>query len=231
MSRKLKPNHQAMKLSGPEQRLLDFAHGQFGGHLTLFLLAGLGEEAVGQRGRFTITYTSGKSASLKRHVEVITYEPADGSSYLPRGRNPLVLLALLYLLMNAEQGSLNILRYEQEDMLSLLGWKDTLKARWEVDEAVKRYFLLTYQWKMNKDELLRERLTFYTANEALSELNALVNASRSTLNLEAISFIIACSGGSLLTASYSILIFSFEPSGFVLSTCIRKVFFLYFLKR
>lgn len=156
-----------MKLSAPEQRLLDFAHEQFGEHLSQFLIAGLGEEQVGQSGRFTITYASSENVALKRHVEVITYEPADGSSSLPRGRNPLVLIALLHLLMTDNQGALNMLRYEQEEVLSLLGWKDTWKARREIDEAVRRYFLLTYQWKMNKSEMLRDRLTFYTANEAL----------------------------------------------------------------
>jgi hypothetical protein len=167
MSRKLSPNHQVMKLSAPEQRLLDFAREQFGEHLSQFLLTGLGERQVGQRGRFTISYASGVNAALKRHVEVITYEPADGSSYLPRARNPIVLLALLYLLMNGNQGSLNVLHYEQEDVLSLLGWKDTHRSRREIEEAVERYFLLMYKWKMNKSELHRDGLTFFTANEAM----------------------------------------------------------------
>jgi hypothetical protein len=155
-----------MKLSAPELKLLDFAREQFGEHLSQFLLAGLGEENVGQRGRFTITYTASENAVLKRHVEVITYEPTDGASYLPRGRNPLVLIALLYLLMNGDHGSLNTLRYEQADVLSLL-WKDTLKARREVEEAVERYFKLTYMWKMNKSELAGARLKIFTANEAM----------------------------------------------------------------
>lgn len=156
-----------MKLSIPEQRLLDFSREQFGEHLSQFLLASLGEEEIGQRGRFTITYTSGENSFLERYVEVITYEPADGSSYLPRGRHPLALLALLHLLMNGGQGSLNALRYEQSAVLSLLGWKDTRKARREIDEAVERYFKLTYQWKMNRSELANAGLSFYTADEAV----------------------------------------------------------------
>jgi hypothetical protein len=156
-----------MNLSAPEQRLVDFAHEQFGEHLSQFLLADLGEEVVGQRVRFIITYASSENALLKRHVEVITYEPTDGSSNLPRGRNPLVLIALLHLLMNGSQGSLNTLRYEQDEVLSLLGWKNTRKARREVDEAVERYFKLTYQWKMNKSELANAKLNFFTANEAM----------------------------------------------------------------
>jgi hypothetical protein len=155
-----------MRRSAPEQRLVDFAREQFGEHLSQFLLAGLGKEEVGQRGRFTITYASRPSV-LKRQVEVITYEPADGSSYLPRGRNPLVLLALLHLLMSSDHGSLNTLRFQQEEVLSILGWKDTRKARREVDEAIERYFKLTYLWKLNKSELVDARLNFFTANEAM----------------------------------------------------------------
>lgn len=156
-----------MNLSAAEQRLLDFAREQFGEHLSQFLLAGLGEEEVGQRWRFTITFTSGENSFLERHVEVITYGPAGGSSYLPRGSHALVLLALLHLLMNGGQGSLNALRYEQAEVLSLLGWGDTEEARGEVDEAIARYFKLTYQWKMNESELANAGLSFYTADEAM----------------------------------------------------------------
>jgi hypothetical protein len=156
-----------MKLSAPEQRLVDFAREQFGDQLCQFLLAGLGEEKLGQRGRFNITYASGENSVLKRQVEVITYEPSDGSSYLPRGRNPLVLIALLHLLMNGDHGSLNTLRCEQGKVLSLLGWEDTEEARGEVDEAVARYFKLTYQWKMSQSELGGAGLSFYTVDEAM----------------------------------------------------------------
>jgi hypothetical protein len=156
-----------MKLTSPEQRLLDFAREQFGEHLRQFLLAGLGEENLGQRGHFIITYNGDENAVLKRHVEFITYEPANGSSFLPRGRHPLILIALLYLLVNGNQGSPNTLRYELTDVLSLLGWKNTKKARREIDEAEGRYFKLTYQWKMNDNELVEAKLNSFTANEAM----------------------------------------------------------------
>lgn len=156
-----------MNLSAPEQRLVDFAREQFGEQLSQFLLAGLGVENEGQRWHFAITYTGSDGAELLRQVEVITYEPLDGTSYLPRGRNPLVLIALLHLLINGSQGSLNTLRYEQADMLSLLGWKNTQEARREIDEAVARYFKLTYQWKMNDSELAAAKLDFYTTDETM----------------------------------------------------------------
>jgi hypothetical protein len=156
-----------MNLSVPEQRLVDFAREQFGEQLSQFLLAGLCVENNGQKWHFAITYTGSDGAELLRQVEVITYEPLDGTSYLPRDRNPLVLIALLHLLMNSSQGSLNTLQYEQADVLSLLGWQDTRKARREIDEAEERYFKLTYQWKMNDSELAAGGLNFFTTNETM----------------------------------------------------------------
>jgi hypothetical protein len=164
-----------MKLTSTEQYLLDFARVQFGEHLSQFLLAGLGEGNLGQRERFTITYEGDDNAALKRQVQVITHEPLDGSSLLPQRRDPLVLLALLHLLFNGEQASPNSLEYKQEDVLSLLGWKDTKKARTEIDEAVRRYFLLNFKWKMNKRELARRKLSFYTSSEGLISENNIVN--------------------------------------------------------
>jgi len=173
-----------MELSAPEQRLLEFSREQFGEHLSQFLLAGLGEENLGPRGRFVITYAGGGDSLLERQVEVITYEPADGSSYLPRGRHPLVLLALLRLLMDGGRGSLNALRYEQAEVLSLLGWEGTEEARGEVDEAVARYFKLTYKWKMNKSELAASGLSFYTADEAMmSEYTSMYTEAEKSTHL------------------------------------------------
>src|SRR5436309_1958769 len=95
--RLLRGEDRPLWLSRPERRLLRFALDTFGEPLSRFLLAGLGEEKVGRRWRFTITYVDDEGAKLKWRVQVITYEPEDGSSCLPRGRDPLVLLALLRL--------------------------------------------------------------------------------------------------------------------------------------
>jgi len=160
-----------MKLSAHEQRLIEFAHQRFGEHLTQFLLTGLGEEQMGQRLRFSITYAGGAEV-LKRKLNIITHEPADGSTCLPHGRHPLVLIALLQLLLRGGHAPPNSLRYDQEDVLNLLGWKDTRKARGEIGEAIKRYCMLVYEWKMSRKELARNRLAFYDASEGLiSEYN------------------------------------------------------------
>lgn len=163
-----------MKLSANEQRLLNFAREEFGERLTDFLLSGMGEDAVAQSWLFTITY-AGDNSLLKRRVEVITYEPEDGSSYLPRGRHPMVLLAILRLMYGRDNEPPNSLRYKQEDILSLLGRTDTRKARKEIDEAVKRYFLLVYKWTMSKEELAGNSLSYYTSQESLLSEHMIVD--------------------------------------------------------
>ena len=154
-----------MELSPQEQQVVASASEQFGEPLTQFLLAGLGEEEVGQRWRFIITYVDGEGARLKRRVQVISHEPEDGSSCLPRGRDPLVLLALLKLLMRHDQTPDCRLIYDQEDVLKLLAWEDAGETRRQIDEAIERYFLMTFKWKMNRAELSRENLSHYTAME------------------------------------------------------------------
>lgn len=154
-----------MELLPQERQVVAFASEQFGEPLTQFLLAGLGEEELGQRWWFTITYIDGEGTRLRRQVQVISHEPEDGSSCLPRGRDPLVFLALLQLLLRGAQTPDCRLIYDQEDILRLLGWENTEKTRREIDEAIKRYFLMTFKWGKNRTELAREKVTHYTAME------------------------------------------------------------------
>lgn len=154
-----------MKLSPHEQQVIAFASEQFGQPLAQFLLAGLGEQEVGQRWHFAITYVDGEGTRLKRRVQVISHEPEDGSSCLPRGRDPLIFLALIQLFIRNTQAANYELVYDQEDVLNLLGWDDTEETQLEVNEAIKRYFLMTFKWRMNRTELARKNLSSYTALE------------------------------------------------------------------
>lgn len=154
-----------MELSPQEQQAVAFASEQFGEPITQFLVVGLGEEELGRRWRFTITYVDRDGARLRRQVEVISHEPEDGSSCLPRGRDPLVFLALLQLLLRGGQTPDCRLIYDQEDVLRLLGWEDTEETRREIVEAITRYFLMTFKWGKNRAELAREKLSHYTAME------------------------------------------------------------------
>lgn len=157
-----------------ERRLLKFALDTFGGTLSQFLLTGFGEENVPKRWDFTINSTSEDGTLQKRRLQVITHEPLDGSSCLPRGRDPLVFLALLRLLLHRPKQDNHILVFQEEDVLNLLGWEDTDELRHEIDEAIYRYSLLMYKWGMNRSELTRRSLSHYTASaHALSEYRTL----------------------------------------------------------
>jgi hypothetical protein len=156
-----------MELSAREQRLLDFAIGEFGEPLTQFLLAGLGEDKVRPRWRFTITYLDDEGIRIKRTVTVISHEPEDGSSRLPRGRDPLVFLALIRMLITADQPSDYRMRYELEDVLKILGWADNRRNRHEIDEAVRRYSQMMFSWKMGSAELARNNLSHHSAMQSL----------------------------------------------------------------
>lgn len=159
-----------LELSRDEQSLVDFAREEFGDSLIQFLLTGLGEEPTAQRWHFTVTFTGESGTSEKRRLQVITHEPVDGTSCLPRDRDPLVLLALLKLLLHAQRRTDYVLVFREVDLLRLLGWGDTDEVRREIDEAIYRYSLLMYKWGMDRSELARRRLSYYTANaHALSE--------------------------------------------------------------
>lgn len=156
-----------MELSAREQQLLDFAIGEFGEPLTQFLLAGLGEDKVRPRWRFTITYLNNEGIRIKRTVKVISHEPEDGSSRLPRGRDPLVLLALIRMLTTAGQPSDYRMRYELEDVLNILGWADNGMNRRKIDEALRRYSQMMFSWKMCRAELALDNLSHHSAMQSL----------------------------------------------------------------
>ena len=148
-----------------ERRLLKFALDRFGEMLTRFLLAGFGEEKVAPRWTFAITFIGADGALQKRRLLIMTHEPADGSSWLPRGRDPLVLIALLRLLLHERRRAGDTLVFREAEVLKLLGWGDTEERRDEINEAVRRYSVLTYEWGMNSTELAGRALDYYVANE------------------------------------------------------------------
>lgn len=149
-----------------ERKLLKFALDTFGEMLSQFIFTGLGQKKVGQGWHLAISYISEEGAVRKRHVQVITHEPANGQSSLPRGRDPLVLLALLQLLMHRRQAKPTLF-YSHEEVLKLLGWENTEESRQEIDRAVDHYSLLMYQWEMNRYELESRNLSHCRANERM----------------------------------------------------------------
>ena len=64
---------------------------------------------------------------------------------MPKGRHPLVLLALLKLWLSGDPAPSGIVAYGYEEIYKILGWGDTKKSQTIVDEAVLRYFELYYE--------------------------------------------------------------------------------------
>jgi hypothetical protein len=150
----------ALRLSGNERRLLEFALKSFGEPLSEFLLAGVGEEIAGRKWCFSITFTAEQSADRSRELSVEAEEHPKRVTHLPRRREPLVLLALLRVLLERGNISSANLSYKAE-VLGLLGWEDNDEARLTIDATVMRYAGLTYSWALSDDELLARGLTFY----------------------------------------------------------------------
>lgn len=151
------------RLTKAERELVEYAQGEFGAPLTRFLLTGLGEEAAGRGWLFTIAFADEAGAGLKRQVQAVTYEPEDGSSCLPRRKDPLVLLALLKLRLERDGPPSQELSYSQKEVLALLGRRETCPALREIDEALRRYSLLIFEWEKGRAELERENMAYYSA--------------------------------------------------------------------
>jgi hypothetical protein len=154
-----------LQLSGRELLLLRFALDTFGEQLSRFLLAGLGAEATAPRWQFTVAYNDAPSGPYEFRVNVITHEPSDSSSLLPRRRDPLALIALLRLLPLSREESTTCLVYDHNDVLELLGWDDSEETRRQIDDAISRYCLLTYLAKAKGAELERLNLDSYKIME------------------------------------------------------------------
>lgn len=150
------------RLSGSERRLLEYALDLFGEPLSRFILSGIGEETEAQVWLFSVSFADGSGAALRREIRVEPDDIPREPRVLPCRREPLVMLALLRLLIEA-RGSLSTLSYSQEQILNLLGWEDDETTRSAIDQAVKRYARLSYSWGLSGEELSEKKLSFYNA--------------------------------------------------------------------
>lgn len=153
-------------LNRPERQLLKFALDAFGEPLSRFLLAGLGEEPVGWRWHFTVTWFSGTEAYDGR-LQILTHDSQDGQSLLPRQRDPLALLALLWLSLRGSHDAGTILTYKTGDVLRLLGWPDDEGGRDVVDGAVGRYSYLMYKWEIRGGDVTHRGASLVNGREQL----------------------------------------------------------------
>jgi hypothetical protein len=150
------------RLSRKERLLLRFALGRFGEPLSRFLLSGIGEEAEAQMWIFSVSFDDARGVVRSRIIRVEPDDIPGESRVLPGRREPLVMLALLRLLIEAH-GSSPTLSYNQEQVLNLLGWENDETARSAIDQAVKRYARLAYRWVPGAEELAERKLSFYEA--------------------------------------------------------------------
>jgi hypothetical protein len=155
-------------LNRQERWLLKFALKRFGEPLSRFLLTGLGDGETPRRRIFTVAFDDKQGARYERQISVTAEERVEGLlPCLPRGREPLAILAFLHLLIERRKLSSFALKYEQEEVLRLLGWDDTGEARQSLDDVVGRYFCLDYRWELSRKEMDAQGLAFYNAASRL----------------------------------------------------------------
>ncbi|MDQ3802755.1 MAG: hypothetical protein M3416_02740 [Acidobacteriota bacterium] len=126
-----------MEESEAAGQLLTFARTEFGEHLCALLLAGYGEDEVRRRRTFVVTPRAG--AGRERQVILATDDP----SGLPRGQDPLVLLALLKSLWLSGRVSTAGVSYTPRALMRTLGRVESGTSRAAVERAVERYFNLS----------------------------------------------------------------------------------------
>ena len=153
----------ALVPSDSERILLEFALDLFGEPLSQFILSGTGEETEAQAWLFTVSFTDKQGTTRSREIRVEPDDIPDELCVLPSQREPMVILALLRLLIEAHSPPSYTLSYSQEQILNLLGWEDTEAARSAIDRAVERYARLSYSWRLGDEELAERRLSFYNA--------------------------------------------------------------------
>lgn len=155
-------------LTRQERGLLRFALDRFGEPLSQFLLSGVGEDTEVPARLFSVTFSDRAGVSYTRRIKVVARSRGDAvTPSLPRRKDPLVMLAFLRLLIDVRRMSSFAVRYEQKEVLSLLGWETNEDNRLALDEAVRRYSGLSYEWAMGEEELKAKGLDFYESEEFL----------------------------------------------------------------
>jgi hypothetical protein len=118
-----------------ERRLAAYTQEKYGEMLSLFLLAGLGEEGRAGARHFTVYEMDWDENIIRRHL-VLSADSEE--SLLPHGRDPLVFAALLKLLR--ERGKANRVRFKLADLTAELGWGDTAESAEAVSGAIGHYY-------------------------------------------------------------------------------------------
>jgi hypothetical protein len=118
-----------------EQRIIKFAYQLLGNNLAEFLLSGYGIVQANQCRTFiakSINPIKGKST---HRFDMVSYSELG----LPRGRDPLVLASLIYLLLMTS-GSTDKVEFMHSQLLERLGWDNSNESILIIDLAIERYF-------------------------------------------------------------------------------------------
>jgi hypothetical protein len=128
--------------SKAEQKLIDFSREAFGEHLSALLLSGYGERHAPLSRDFAVKLAEDDTDTPLQLI-FVSEGPSTTQLSLPGGKEPLVLLALLQLLMKKPGAFTGRLSYKPVEVLKLLGWANTTQAT--LDEAMTKYFHSFYQ--------------------------------------------------------------------------------------
>lgn len=131
--------------SKAEQRLIDFSKEAFGEHLSELLLYGYIEARTLSSRDFTIELADAEDTKMQLRLMFVAEGPASIQPSLPHGKEVLVILALLKLLMRKSGEPTYNLNYTRNELLKLLGWNNTAQSLALLDVSITKYFHTFYQ--------------------------------------------------------------------------------------
>lgn len=122
-----------------ERKVLDSARQLLGSNLYDYLLSGLGETKITHCRAFIARSTSRHSDNVTYQFEMIN----DSGQGLPRGRDPIVLAALL--LHFWQHQSLNsTIRFPETEIMEMLKWPQNAESIAIVKKALEKYLLTAF---------------------------------------------------------------------------------------
>lgn len=112
------------------------------GSMPFAILVGAGDRGKVMHREFSAHVTITGGGTVAQTLEMTTESPLG----LPRGNDPMVLLALLHLLVESPSTpNTNKIAFRKAELLKILGWTDTPRARLELGHAIERYYRTNYR--------------------------------------------------------------------------------------
>lgn len=153
--------------SDAERQLIRFARKEFGEPLSALLLVGYGEAKRVRSRRLVINLEDESGGKQQRYLKIVADRLLNARAQLPSGREPLVLLAAIRLLLNEGAEIPRRLAYPRDTIFRLLECRCS-PVSWEfVNGAVAKYFNLSYQPVDSLDELTGRSTIGYTCMHRL----------------------------------------------------------------